>query len=137
MIKPTVDPKIPAPEPAMPTPSQTEAPEGLAVHTQLDPPELSSNEITLNPTITEPSSSANPPTTSDTDVLITGSRFVEPGTPTVLAWHTAKQEALEKQNVCFDISHYTHLNASDILSGYLSYVHSSRESEIEMSSNCS
>ena len=32
----------------------------------------------------------------------------------------------------FDISHYNHLNANDILSGYLSHVHSSRESEIEM-----
>ena len=133
MIKPSEDPKVPAPEPAMPTPpSETEAPEDPAVHTQLDPPELSADEITLNPTITEPSSSANPPTTSDTDVLITGSRFVEPGTPTVLARHTAKQEALEKQKVRFDISHYTHLNASDILSGYLSHVHSSRDSEIEM-----
>ena len=85
MIKPSEDPKVPAPEPAMPTPpSETEAPEDPAVHTQLDTPELSADEITLNPTITEPSSSANPPTTSDTDVLITGSRFVEPGTPTVL-----------------------------------------------------
>ena len=94
MIKPSEDPKVPAPEPAMPTLSQTEAPEDPAVHTHLEPPELSADEATLNPTITEPSSSANPPTTSDTDVLITGSRFVEPGTPTVLARHTAKKEAL-------------------------------------------
>ena len=50
----------------------------------------------------------------------------------MLARHTAKQEALERQKVRFDISHYTHLNASDILFGYLSHVHSSRESEIEM-----
>ena len=49
----------------------------------------------------------------------------------MLARHTAKQEALEKQKVCFDISHYDHLNANDILSGYLSHVHSSRDSEIE------
>ena len=97
MIKPSEDPKVPAPKPAMPTsPFQTEAPEDPTVHTLLDPPELSADEATLNPTITEPSSSANPPTTPDTDVLITGSRFVEPGTPTVLARHTAKQEALER-----------------------------------------
>ena len=133
MIKPTEDPKAHAPDLAMPTPpSQTETTEDPAVHTQLDPPELSVDETTLNPTITEASSSANPPTTSDTDVLITGSRFVEPGTPTMLARHTAKQEALEKQKVRFDISHYTHQNTSDRLSGYLSHVHSSRESEIEM-----
>ena len=132
MIKPTEDPKVPTPESAMPTPSQTEAPEDPTIHTQLDPPELSADEATLNSTINEPSSSANPPTTYDTDVLITGSRFVEPGTPTVLVWHTAKQEALEKQKVQFDISHYAHLNVNDILTGYLSHVHSSRDSEIEM-----
>ena len=50
----------------------------------------------------------------------------------MLARHTAKHEALDKQKVCFDISHYDHLNANDILSGYLSHVHSSRDSEIEM-----
>ena len=133
MIKPSEDPKVPAPEPAMPTPpSQTEAPEDPAVRTQLDPPELSDDETTLNPTITEPSSSANLPTTSDADVLITGSRFIEPGSPTILARHTAKQEALEKQKVRFDISHYAHLNVNNVLSGYLSHVHSSRDSEIEM-----
>ena len=78
-------------------------PEDPAVTAQSDPLESSADEATLNPTITEPFSSANPPTTSDTDVLITGSQFVEPGTPTVLARHTAKQEALEKQKVQFDI----------------------------------
>ena len=50
----------------------------------------------------------------------------------MLARHSAKQEALERQKVHLDISRYTHLNASDILSGYLSHVHTSRESEIEM-----
>ena len=50
----------------------------------------------------------------------------------MLARHTAKQEALERQKVRFDVAHYDHLNANDILSGYLSHVHSSRDSEIEM-----
>ena len=50
----------------------------------------------------------------------------------MLAKHSAKQEALERQKVQFDISHYAHLNVSDVLSGYLSHVHSSRDSEIEM-----
>ena len=55
MTKPLEDPKVPAPKPAMPTPpSETEAPEDPVVHTQLDPPELSADEIALNPTITEP-----------------------------------------------------------------------------------
>ena len=32
----------------------------------------------------------------------------------------------------FDVANYDHLNANDILSGYLSHVHSSHDSEIEM-----
>ena len=117
----------------MPTfPPRTEAPEDPTANTQLDPPEPSADDIVVNPSTTRRSSSANPPSSSDHDVLVTGSRFVEPGTPTMLPRHTAKQEALERQKVCFDISHYTYLNASDILSGYLRHVHSSRESEIEM-----
>ena len=117
----------------MPTSThRTEAQEDPAADTQLDPPEPSADDTVVNPYTARPSSSANPPSSSEHDVLVTGSRFVELGTPTVLARHTAKQEALERQKVHFDISHYTHLNASDILPGYLSHVHSSRESEIEM-----
>ena len=132
MIKPTEDPK--AAELALPTPApgQPEAPEDPTMNVQIDPPEPSVDETVLNPSIVEPSSSANPPATYDIDILITGSRFVEPGNPTVLARHSAKQEALEKQKVRFDISHYAHLSISDVLSGYLSHVHSSRDSEIEM-----
>lgn len=111
MVKSVEDPSVLAPEPAMPTsPPQTEAPEDPAMMAQSDPPEPSADETTLNPAITEPSSLANPPTTSDTDVLVIGSRFVEPRNPTILARHTAKQEALEKQKVWFDVSHYTHPN---------------------------
>lgn len=134
MAKPTEDPKDPAPEPAIPTPApeQSEAPEDPAVNVQIDPPELSVDETPLNPSTIEPSSSANQPATYDGDVLITRSRFVEPGNPTVLARHSAKQEVLERQKVRFDISHYAHLSISDVLSRYLSHVHSSRDSEIEM-----
>ena len=133
MTKPAEDPLVLAPEPAMPTsPPRTEAPEDPAIDTQLNPPEPSADDTVVNPSTARPSSLANPPSSYDHDVLVTSSRFVEPGTPTVLAQHTAKQEAFERQKVCFDISYYTHLNASDKLSGYLSHVHSSRELEIEM-----
>ena len=133
MTKPVEDPSVLAPEPAMPTsPPRTEAPEDPTANAQLDPPEPSANATIVNPSAIGPSSSANPPSLSAQDVLITGSRFVEPGNPTVLACHTTKQEALERQKVCFDVSHYNHLNANDILYGYLSHVHSSRDSEIEM-----
>ena len=94
--------------------------------------EPGADDTIVNPSTAGPSSSANPPSSSDHDILVTGSRFVEPGTPTVLARHTAKQEALERQKVRFDISHYSDLNANDILSGYLSHVHSSHDSEIKM-----
>ena len=132
MAKPTENPK--AAELALPTPApgQPEAPEDPAINVQSDPPEPSIDETVLNPSTVVPSSSANPPATYDNDVLITGSRFVESGNPTVLARHSAKQEALEKQKVRVDISHYAHLSISDMLSGYLRHVHSSRDSEIEM-----
>jgi len=39
---------------------------------------------------------------------------------------------MESQKVRFDVSHYAHLSISEVLSGYLSQVHSSRDSEIEM-----
>ena len=50
----------------------------------------------------------------------------------MLARCTAKQEALEWQKVHFGVANYDHLNVNDILSGYLSHVHSGRYSNIEM-----
>ena len=86
VAKPAEDPKDPAPEPAIPTPpDQYEVPEDPAVHIQSDPPELSADETIFDPSTVRPSGSANPPASSDHDVLITGSRFVVPGNPTVLA----------------------------------------------------
>ena len=76
----------------MPTSThRTEAQEDPAADTQLDPPEPSADDTVVNPSTVGPSGSANPPSSSDHDVLITRSCFVEPGTPTVLARHTAKQ----------------------------------------------
>ena len=133
MTKPVEDPPVLAPESARPpSPPSIETPEDPPVNDEVNPPEPSVDETTVNPSATGPSSSANPPSPSTQDVLITGRRFVEPGNPTVLALHTAKQEALERQKVRFDVAHYDHMNANDILSGYLSHVHSNHDSEIEM-----
>ena len=98
MAKPAEDLQDPAPEPAIPTPApkQSEAPEDPAVNIQSDLPKQSADETILNPSTIGPSSSANPPVPSDNDVLITVSRFVESSNPTVLARHSAKQEALER-----------------------------------------
>ena len=91
MVKPAEDPSVLAPKPAMPTsPPRTEAPEDPAVDTQLDPPEPSADDTVVNPSTARPSGSANLPTSSDHDILFTGSRFVVPGNPTVLARHSAK-----------------------------------------------
>ena len=132
MVKPTENPEAAKPTLPTPAPGQLEAPEDPAVNVQIDPPEPSVDETVLNPSTVEPSSSANLPATYDGDILIIVNRFVELGNPTVLARHSAKQEALEKQKVRFDISHYAHLSISDVLFGYLSHVHSSRDSEIQM-----
>ena len=132
MAKPAEDPKVA--EPAQPTLASEEpkAPEDPTINVQSDLRAPSVDETVLNPSTTEPSSLANLPETYGNDVLITGSRFVEPGNPTVLARHSAKQEVMERQKVRFDVSHYTHLSIGEVLSGYLSQVNSSRDSEIEM-----
>ena len=130
--KPAEDPPVLASDPARPPSPLTDAPEDPPIVNEANPPEPSLDKATMNPSTAGPSSSTDPPSPRVQDVQITGSRFVEPGNPTVLARCTAKQEALERQKVRFDVANYDRLNASDILSGYLSHVHSSRESEIEM-----
>ena len=96
MVKLAEDPKTAEPTIPTPAPEQSEAPEDPAVNVQSDPPKPSVDETILNPSTVGLSSSSNPPATSKNDVLITGSRFIEPGNPTVLARHSAKQEALER-----------------------------------------
>ncbi|XP_044406477.1 uncharacterized protein [Triticum aestivum] len=132
VTKPAEDPKTAEPTIPTPAPEQSEAPEDPAVNVQSDLPEPSVNKTILNPSTVGPSSSANPPVTSDNNILITSSRFVEPSNPPVLARHYVKQEALERQKVRFDVSHYAHLSISDVLSGYLCHVHYSHDCEIEM-----
>ena len=114
-----------------PSPS-TDAPEDPPIIHEANPSEPSLDQATMNPSTVGLSSSTDPPSPHAPDVQITGSRFVEPGNPTVLDRCTAKQEALERQKVRFDVANYDRLNAGDILSDYLSHVHSSRDSEIEM-----
>ena len=95
-------------------------------------PELSVDQTNIDPSNTEPSSSPKPPETYADDILITGTSFAEPGNPAVLARHSVKQEVMERWKVRFDISHYAQLSSSEILSGYLNQVHSSRDLEVEM-----
>ena len=95
-------------------------------------PELSVDETNIDPSTTEPSSSLKPLETPAEDILITGTGFTELGNLTILDRHSAKQEVMERRKVRFDVSHYAQLSNSEVLSGYLSQVHSSRDLEIEM-----
>ena len=95
-------------------------------------PDLSSDQTKLNPLSTESSSPLKPSETHTDDVMITGTGFTEPENPTVLAKHSTKQEFIEKRRVRFDVAHYSQLSSSEVLSGYLNQVHSSRDLEIDM-----
>lgn len=132
MTKPTEDLKIAKPEQPTLVPEHSEAQEDPAINVRPDLPEPFVDETILDPSTVEPSSSANPPETHGNYVLITGTRFIEPGNPIVLVRHFAKQEVMERHKTRFDVSHYAHLSFSEVLSGYLSQVHSSRDSKIEM-----
>ena len=100
MTKPAEDPPVLAPEPARPpSPPSIKTPEDPPVNAEANPPGPLFDDTTVNPSATGPSSSANPPSPSAQDVQITGSRFIEPGNPTVMAQCTTKQEALESEGV--------------------------------------
>ena len=133
MIKPAEDPKVPEPEQQIPGSNTSVVQPDEPVH-DVSPeiPDLSSDQTKLNPLSTESSSPLKPSETHADDVMITGTGFTEPGNPTVLAKHSAKQEVIERRKVRFDVSHYAQLSSSEILSGYLNQVHSSRDLEIDM-----
>ena len=66
------------------------------------------------------------------DVMLTSTGFREPGKPTVLAKHSVKEEYIEKQKVRFDVANYSQLSVSEVFSGYLNQVHTSRDLEVDM-----
>ena len=132
MTKTAEDPKTAEPDQPTLVPEHSEAPDDPAINARPDLLEPPVDETILDPSTVEPSSSANLPETHDDDVLITSTRFVEPGNPTVLARNSAKQEVMERRKVRFDVSHYAQLSNSEVPSGYLIQVHSSPDLEIEM-----
>ena len=83
----------------------------------------------LNPKASSPVKIANP---QDVDVVITKTGFTEPGRPTVLAKHSAKEEHVEPHKVRFDITNYAQLGIGELYSGFLSQVHSSRDLVVDM-----
>ena len=133
MTKPTEAPKTVEPEPqgSVPKASDKQSEEPVTV-TPPEIPDLSVDGTAINPSTPAPLGSPKPSETHNDDVSITGTSFVEPGNPIALAKHTAKQEVIERRKLKFDISHYAQLSSNEILSGYLSQVHSSRDLEIDM-----
>ena len=68
----------------------------------------------------------------DPGVVITRTEYVEPGRPTALAKCSAKGELLQHRRVNLDLTDYANLNIGEIVSGYVSQVHKSRDLEIDM-----
>ena len=64
--------------------------------------------------------------------LTTRTEYVEPGRRTVLAKCSAKGELLQPHRVNLDLSSYTDLSIGELVSGYISQVHKSRDAEIAM-----
>jgi len=130
VVKPTEDPNVHEPEQQIPAPDTFVLPPDEPVHDV--PPEVPDLSSDLNPANTESTSPIKPSETHADDVVITGTGFKEPGNPTVLAKHSAKQEFIEKRKVRFDITNYSQLSTSEVVSGYLNQVHTSRDLEIDM-----
>ena len=112
---------MPEPEVAAQEPPIASAPEATA------PTNKPIAEASANP---EASSSAQP--ADDPDVVITRTEFVEPGRPTALAKCSAKEELLGCHRSNLDLTDYGNLSIGEIVSGFVSQVHKSRDAEISM-----
>ena len=131
--KPAEDPKVIEPEQQVSTPDACEKqPDDPAPDVSPKIPDLCVDDTNINSSNPAPSSPLKPSETHTDDVLITGTGFTKPGNPIALAQHTAKQEVIERRKMRFDISHYAQLSSSEILSSYLSQVHSSRDLEVDI-----
>ena len=112
---------MPEPEVAAQEPPVASAPAATA------PTDKATAEASANP---EAASSAQP--ADDPDVVITRTEFVEPGRPTALAKCSAKGELLQPHRVNMDLSDHTNLSIGELVSGYISQVHKSRDVEVAM-----
>ena len=112
---------MPEPEATAQEPPAASAPEAtIPMDTAPEAPAPTSKRTTGASANPEASSSAPP--ANDPDVVITRTEFVEPGRPTALAKCSARG----------DLSSYTDLSIGELVSGYISQVHKSRDAEIAM-----
>ena len=112
---------MPEPEVAAQEPPAASAPQAPT------PTDKATTEASANP---EASSSAQP--ADDPDVVITRTEYVELGRPTALAKCSAKEELLGRHRANLDLTDYGNLSIGEIISGYISQVHKSRDLEIAM-----
>ena len=101
------------------------------------PPET--HDTLMDPMGVDPSSAKLPsptkPAEVDTeDVLVTGTGYVEPRNPIVLAKHSAKEELLASQKIKtqFDTTSYSNLGVNELYSGYMSYLHTGCDMEANL-----
>ena len=133
MTNPIEDPKAAEPEKQVSGPEVSDKqPEEPATDAPSEIPDLSRDHTDVNPVPTESSNPFKPPEEHGEDIMITGTSFREPGHPTVLAKHSAKDKFIERQKRKFDIADYSQLTVNEVFSGYLNQVHSSRDLEIDM-----
>ena len=65
-------------------------------------------------------------------MVITRTEYVEPGRPTALAKCSTKEELLGHHRANLYLTDYGNLSIGEIISGYVSQVHKSRDAEISM-----
>ena len=82
--------------------------------------------MSIDPRGAKPPSPVKPVEEAE-DVVVTSTNYNEPGNPTVLAKHSAKEEfsASEKSKWKLDLESYAQFNAQEIHAGYLNRFHTS------------
>ncbi|XBH57149.1 hypothetical protein VPH35_078812 [Triticum aestivum] len=124
-------PDLPDPEATAQEPPDASAPEATTpMDTAPEAPALTTKATTE--ASVNPEASGSAPPADDPDVVITRTKFVEPGRPTALAKCSAKGELLQPHRVNLDLSGYTDLSIGELVSGYISQVHKSRDAEVAM-----
>ena len=122
---------MPDPEATAQEPPATSAPEAT-IPMETTPEAPAPTTKTMTEASVNPEASGSAPPANDPDVVITRTEYVEPGRPTVLAKCSAKGELLQPHRVNLDLSSYTDLSIGELVSGYISQVHKSRDAEIAM-----
>ena len=122
---------MPDPEVTAQEPPATSAPEAtIPMDTAPEAPARTTKRTTE--ASANPEASGSAPPANDPDVVITRTEFVEPGRLTALAKCSARGELLQPHRVNLDLSSYTDLSIGELVSGYISQVHKSRDAEIAM-----